>query len=72
MRPGEPVKLLVSYYAGAVTGPGRTPRGTSRFVLSNERLKLVMRRTDKPGGAVIEDASGRRYYCPLDYLAEAQ
>lgn len=72
---GPPVRLLVTYYAKPATRQcakwrrRRTPL-PARFVLSSERLRFVEQRAGVPGGAVIQDAHGRRYYCPTDYLGE--
>lgn len=66
---GDRVKLLVSFYARAVP-PRRKLDGkpASRFLLSNEALRFVADRPELRGGAIIEDATGARWYCPRDYL----
>lgn len=66
---GDRVKLLVTFFARAI--PSRRAffgPPASRFLTSDEPLRFVCDRPELPGGSVVEDAAGVRWYCPRDYL----
>lgn len=69
---GDRVKLLVSFYARPAFQQVKhkfvRKRPASRFLLSSERLRFVADRPELPGGCIVADEFGARWFCPRDYL----
>lgn len=72
MKPGDTVKLGISYLAWPLANAGRRNLRTAdgpRFLPTNVSYTLVEYSAD--GRAVIRDGRGCHWTCPLGYCTEA-